>query len=56
MFKVSLVQPNFPQGPKSKNAYYLPYSVGVLWAYAKQFSEVTDQWELGELKHLIKYF
>lgn len=49
MFKVSLVQPNFPQGPKSKNAYYLPYSVGVLWAYAKQFSEVTDCWTLDEL-------
>ena len=49
MFKVSLVQPNFPQGPKSKNAYYLPYSVGVLWAYAKQFSEVTDSWMLDEL-------
>lgn len=33
--KLGLVQPNYQVGPASLNAYYLPYSVGVLWAYAK---------------------
>ena len=33
---IGLVQPNFQSGPKHLNAYYLPYSVGVLWSYAKQ--------------------
>ena len=27
--KILLVQPNFSQGPKELNAYYLPYSIGV---------------------------
>lgn len=32
---VSLVQPNFQQGPSELNAFYLPYTVGILWAYAQ---------------------
>jgi len=32
---LSLVQPNFRQGPTELNIYFLPYSVGCLWAYAK---------------------
>ena len=32
---ISFVNPNFQQGPKELNAHYLPYSVGVLWEYAK---------------------
>jgi radical SAM superfamily enzyme YgiQ (UPF0313 family) len=36
MLNIGLVQPNFQSGPKHLNAYYLPYSVGVLWSYAKQ--------------------
>jgi tRNA A37 methylthiotransferase MiaB len=46
--KVSFVSVNFQQGPTELNAYYLPYSVGVLWSYASQFPEITEQWELGE--------
>lgn len=45
---ISFVQPNFQVGPTSANAWYLPYSVGCLWAYAKQFESITDRWELGE--------
>ncbi len=39
---IGLVQPNFQSGPKHLNAYYLPYSVGILWAYAKQNSIIKE--------------
>jgi len=45
---VSFVNPNFQQGPKEFNAYYLPYSPAVLWAYVAQFENITDEYELGE--------
>lgn len=47
--KISWVQPNFQQGPKELNAYYLPYSAGVLWAYAQADAEVSQNWQLGEM-------
>jgi tRNA A37 methylthiotransferase MiaB len=46
--KVSFVSPNFQQGPKEFNAYYLPYSCGVLWSYAYQFPEISNNYELGD--------
>lgn len=48
MKKVSFVNPNFQQGPKEFNAYYLPYSPAVLWSYAQQFKTVTDKYELAD--------
>jgi radical SAM superfamily enzyme YgiQ (UPF0313 family) len=46
MIKLALVQPNYQVGPTALNAYYLPYSVGIIWAYAKNNlkteCEVTD--------------
>lgn len=47
--KISWVQPNFQQGPKEFNAFYLPYSAGVLWSYAKSDSYINDNWELDAL-------
>lgn len=47
--KVSFVSVNFQQGPTHLNAYYLPYSVGLLWSYVSQFSEVTDSYDFGEM-------
>ena len=47
--KISLVQPNFQQGPKEFNAHYLPYSVGVLWAYVNQFESIKSNYQLEEL-------
>jgi tRNA A37 methylthiotransferase MiaB len=38
-YKLAWVQPNFQQGPKELNAYYLPYSAGVIWSYA-----IADKW------------
>lgn len=46
---VSFVNPNFSQGPKELNAYYLPYSVGVIWSYAYQFDIIKDNFKLGEI-------
>ena len=45
---VSFVNPNFAQGPQELNAYYLPYSAAILWAYARQFPEIDDNFELGK--------
>jgi len=43
---VSFVQTNFSQGPRELNAHFLPYSAGVVLAYA--LAHNTD-WKLGEL-------
>ena len=46
---ISLIQPNFQQGPKELNAYYLPYTVGVLWSYVSQFSSIKDNYSLDRI-------
>lgn len=40
--RLGLVQPNFRSGPAHLNAFYLPYTTGVLWAYAQTDSVVQD--------------
>jgi hypothetical protein len=42
MNTISFVNANFQQGPKELNAYYLPYSVGCLWAYSKTDKSVSE--------------
>lgn len=49
MKKISLVQPNFQQGPKEFNAHYLPYSAGVLWAYVNQFDSIKANYQLEDI-------
>jgi len=44
--KISFVSPNFSQGPKEFNAYYLPYTPAVLWSYVNQFPEINENYEL----------
>lgn len=46
--KISFVNPNFQQGPKEFNAYYLPYSPGIIWSYVSQFEDIADNFELDE--------
>lgn len=48
-YKLNLIQSNFRQGPSHLNAYFLPYSVGLLWSYARSRSIILEQWELSEL-------
>lgn len=43
---ISFVQVNFQQGPRELNAYYLPYTAGIVLAYAL---EQNPDWQLGEL-------
>nr|NDG05840.1 radical SAM protein [Oxalobacteraceae bacterium] len=45
-YRIAFVQPNFQQGPKELNAYYLPYSAGVIWAYARQDPWIRENFEL----------
>lgn len=46
---VSLVQVNFSQGPSELNAYYLPYSVGVLWAMVQSCPDLQARFRLNEI-------
>lgn len=46
--KIAWVQPNFQQGPKEFNAYYLPYSAGVVWSYSLHDPAIRDQFEVTE--------
>ena len=48
MFNVGLIQPNFQTGPKHLNSYYLPYTVGALWAYVSQFKEIHDNFQVTD--------
>jgi len=49
MKQILLVQPNFKIGMGSLQGYWLPYSVGCLWSYAKQFDFVKDNFELVDI-------
>ena len=46
---ISLIQPNFQQGPKEFNAHYLPYSVGVLWSYVQTFPKISSNFKLDKI-------
>jgi hypothetical protein len=45
--QVGFVQPNFQAGPRHLNAFYLPYSAGILWSSAQQNSIVQDTFEVS---------
>lgn len=46
--KIAWVQPNFQQGPKEFNAYYLPYSAGVIWSYSLQDPAIRERFSVSE--------
>jgi tRNA A37 methylthiotransferase MiaB len=46
--KIAWVQPNFQQGPREFNAYYLPYSAGVVWSYSLQDPVIQQNFEVTE--------
>jgi len=47
-YKIAWAQPNFQQGPKEFNAYYLPYSAGVVWGYSLVDPWVRERFEVTE--------
>jgi len=46
---VSFVQPNFQQGPRELDAFYLPYSAGIILAKAWQDPAISQQWKQGSI-------
>ncbi len=46
MHKIGFLQPNFQSGPKHLNAFYLPYTVGILWSYAKQDPVIAENYSV----------
>ena len=49
MKNVYLVQPNYGTGSGNFMSHWLPYSIGCLWAYAKQFDDIVDNYALEGL-------
>lgn len=49
MRNLYLIQPNYVASPGGTEEYYLPYSVGVLWAYAKQSAVIQQNYHLAEI-------
>lgn len=47
--RVSLIQPNFQQGPRELNAFYLPYSVGILWCYLDSHPDWSSKFVLDQI-------
>lgn len=47
-YKLAWAQPNFQQGPKEFNAYYLPYSAAVVWGYSMVDPWIREQFEVTE--------
>jgi radical SAM superfamily enzyme YgiQ (UPF0313 family) len=45
---IAWVQPNFQQGPKEFNAYYLPYSAGVVWSYSLADPWIRERFEVTD--------
>ena len=48
MKRIGWVQPNFQQGPKEFNAYYLPYSAGVIWSYCLADPDIKTDWQCDD--------
>jgi putative methyltransferase len=49
MHNLYLFQPQYNFTFKGIKQNWLPYSVGCLWAYAKQFASVVQNWQLKEI-------
>lgn len=49
MKNIYLIQPNEMQEFQGKKIFWLPYTSGVLWAYALQFPEVSNNYCLQDL-------
>lgn len=49
MKKISLVQVNFQQGPTECNSYYLPYSIGCIWAYCQSLEFIQNNYVLNQI-------
>lgn len=51
MLSVHLFQPQYASYFSGQLNYWLPYSVGCIWAYAQQYSEIQENFELTALHY-----
>ena len=49
MKNVYLFQPQYAVEFRKEKNYWLPYSAGCVWSYAKQFRDITDHFQLKKL-------
>lgn len=49
MHNVYLFQPQFSVGQGDDDVYWLPYSVGCIWAYAVQHQHIADNFRLADI-------
>ncbi len=49
MRNIYLIQPNYAASPGQANEYYLPYSVGVLWAFALESDLIQQNYKLCDI-------
>lgn len=49
MKNVYLFQPQYSVEFRKETNYWLPYSVGCLWAYAQQFDDIREQFQLTDI-------
>jgi putative methyltransferase len=46
---IYLFQPQYAVEIRQETNYWVPYSVGCLWSYASQFSDITDHFNLADI-------
>ena len=49
MKNIVLIQPNYAVGIYKVKELYLPYSVGIIWAYVNQFPEIRDNFRVSDI-------
>lgn len=49
MYNIYLFQPQYDLEINNKTNYWFPYSIGCIWSYAEQFSEIKNNFSLKEL-------
>jgi len=49
MKNLYMFQPQYVVEVRNEDTYWLPYSVGCLWAYCSQFNDITEEYNLKDL-------
>lgn len=49
MKNIYLFQPQYSENINGIERYWLPYSCGCLWSYARQFDDILQNWNLPEI-------
>lgn len=49
MHNLYLFQPQYSVEYRAEKNYWLPYSAGCLWSYAKQFQHITQHWQCSDI-------